>query len=153
MKKIIGIDPGIKGVAIVIDRHTTVLDVINFPTASDSLFQSKPDALALYNKLSRHAEESIAVIEKVGAMPTDARSSLWSFAENHGVWISCLAIAGIPIVSRVSPVHWKAHYRLIKKPKNESKAKALELGFKAKNHNEADAFLIACYYRFLMPEP
>lgn len=153
MTKIIGIDPGIKGVAVVIDRHKKVLDVIHFPVNAGSLFQSKPDAYTLYDRLTLHAEDSIAVIEKVGAMPSDARSSLWSFAENHGVWISCLAIAGIPIVARISPVHWKAHYRLIKKPKIASKAKALELGFKAKNHNEADAFLIACYYRFLMPEP
>lgn len=97
----IGIDPGAKGALVAIK---------NGKVFYKSVF-SKDIYRHVVSSCSK-IDKTVAVVEKVHAMPSQGVTSMFSFGENFG-WIQGLLDAyGIPFVL-VPPQTWKKKYGLI----------------------------------------
>lgn len=137
--RVIGIDPGKSGGLAVID-----------PTYC-SIFAMKKTEREVADWLreaGRHPHR-FAYIEKVGAMPGQGVTSMFSFGQSYGFLRGCLISLGIPF-EEVTPAKWQREFSLLKKKgetntqkKNRHKAKAQQLfpGLKI-THATADALLI-----------
>lgn len=91
----IGIDPGAKGYLVAYDARDK--GYWKVPLASDELL----------DVLTRFAElDCIAVIEKVGAMPGQGRSSIFTFGFSAGRIVGILEAMGIPY-THVTPQKWQ----------------------------------------------
>lgn len=105
----------------------------------------------LYDIRNNYGGASMALLEKVHAMPGQGVTSMFNFGMNYGMLRAFLVAAGIPFET-VTPQAWQKHFGLIRKDKTESntdkknrhKAKAQELfpGLTI-THKTADALLIA----------
>lgn len=105
-------------------------------------------SLALILNQRRPAQ---VVIEKVGAMPGQGVSSMFTFGAAYGVCIGAVCGYGAPL-AYVTPVSWKRHFRLTGKPKDAARELAIRLYPNAveflkrkKDHGLADAILLARY--------
>ena len=98
MKTYIGIDPGAKGaLAILQDGKTEVVPY---------------DPEAYITSLGRlKSAESMACVEKVGAMPGQGVTSMFSFGKNAGFIEGILQTYGIPY-QLVPPQTWKKEFQL-----------------------------------------
>ena len=139
------IDPGVNGAYAILDWEGRFIKADELPR-----FDKLVDAVALGNIFGSYAPERV-VIEKVGAMPGQGVTSMFTFGAAYGVAIGVAGGAGVPIVF-VSPAKWKAHFRLVGKPKDASRELAIRLFPKAapsltlkKHHGRADALLLARY--------
>ena len=99
---------------------------------------------------------SIAVIEKVHAMPGNAAKAMFTFGENYGHLKMALTAADIRIVEIVLPSRWQKELGIVRRKKNESKsqwknrlkAKAQQLFPSLKiTLDTSDAILICEYCR------
>lgn len=104
----IGIDPGKSGAYAWIWGDT----VTAYPW-DDELFISEMRSLAASGEYLK------AVVEKVGAMPGQGVTSMFSFGKSAGYIEGVLAALGIPY-QLVPPVRWKREYSLIGKDKRAS---------------------------------
>jgi len=140
---IIGIDPGQKGAAALIDSNGIIIDIARF----DKLTQADiADALSEWTMDTETGY--FAYLEKVHAMPKQGVSSTFKFGTNFGFLIGCLTALKIPF-EFVTPNTWqKALSCQSKGDKNVTKTKAQQL-FPEHNiiHTIADALLIAEYGR------
>jgi len=104
----IGIDPGAKGAyAWIWDGKTTV-----HPWQSEDFVQDM-------HMLSLCDDRSIAAVEKVGAMPGQGVTSMFSFGQSFGFILGVLTAFGIPY-QLVPPRKWKAEFGLINTEKQDS---------------------------------
>jgi crossover junction endodeoxyribonuclease RuvC len=141
--KILSIDPGLNGAWAVLGHGGEYVDMGELPR-----FQKLVSAVELGAIFRMHQPES-CVIEKVGAMPGQGVTSVFTFGCAYGV---CIGVAGgsdTPLAF-VSPGRWKAHFRLTGKPKDASRELAIRLhpGLARslalkKHHGRADALLLA----------
>ena len=116
MATIIGIDPGKSGAIacmyIKFDPHdmrtSTITKVCKCPL----------DALTMAEEIRSYAINShpICYMEKVNAWPGQGVKSVWTFAENYGMWKGILAALEIPLIL-VSPQKWQKHYGVMPKVK------------------------------------
>lgn len=90
-----------------------------------------------------------AYIEKVGAMPGQGVSSMFSFGHATGALEGCVAAMGIPL-THLSPQAWKKKFGLVGADKDAPRAKAAlrypnekVFTFKGKGQAVADALFIA----------
>jgi hypothetical protein len=90
-----GIDPGQKGYIVVYD--TSKRQYYKEPLASETLV----DFLEQFAHL-----DCMAVIEKVGAMPGQGRTSIFTFGYNAGRVVGILEAMGIPY-THVTPQKWQ----------------------------------------------
>ena len=148
---ILGIDPGLTG-AIVCLRSHEVLSCHDMPVEAGVGRRRRVCAPALAHLLTslieRYQPDAVA-IEQVSARPDQGVSSMFSFGRSLGVLEGAVAVLGLEMTYH-SPVSWKRRYGLTGRPKDASRAKALELYPKAvpwlrrkKDHGRADAILIA----------
>lgn len=94
---------------------------------------------------------TVAVLEKVGGRPRQKGGHTFGFAD--GALETAFRAAGIP-TQRVTPQRWKAHFGLIGKTKDDSRALAT-LHFPAasasfervKDDGRAESALLALYAR------
>ena len=100
MKTYIGIDPGAKGaLALLRDGETEVVSY-------------DPERyIAALGRLK--SAESVACVEKVGAMPGQGVTSMFSFGKNAGFIEGILQTYGIPY-QLVPPQTWKKEFQLHK---------------------------------------
>jgi Holliday junction resolvasome RuvABC endonuclease subunit len=141
--KILSIDPGLNGAYAILGHRGEYLEMGELPR-----FQKLVSAAELGVIFRMHRPET-CVIEKVGAMPKQGVSSTFTFGCAYGV---CIGVAGgsdTPIAF-VTPGRWKAHFRLVGKPKDASRELAIRLypdlaqSFALKKHHgRADALLLA----------
>ncbi len=151
MNIIIGIDPGITGAFAVLEAETlNLLDVQDLPTLTQNKKQ-KINGVRLTNQLLqwKNTDHSVAMcyLENVHAMPKQGVTSMFNMGRNLGVIEGVIGALSLPI-THVPPVVWKRRARLIKKEKDESRTRAIELYPEAplarkKDHNRAEAILIA----------
>lgn len=148
---VLGIDPGLTG-AIVCLRAHEVLICHDMPIEVGTGKRRRVSAPALVHLLSglieRYQPAAVAV-EQVSARPNEGVVSSFSFGRSLGVLEGAVAALGLEITYH-SPASWKRRYGLAGRPKDASRAKALELYPKAvpwlkrkKDHGRADAILIA----------
>jgi crossover junction endodeoxyribonuclease RuvC len=99
---IIAIDPGLKGAIATLYKGG--IEVMPMPLAGKTLDLATIAELFRYTQ--GNSEKTIAVIEKVGAMPGQGVSSTFSFGCGYGQIQGILAGLGIPF-ELVLPQAWK----------------------------------------------
>ena len=142
---ILGIDPGLSGgIAIISGSQIELLETI--PTEKKTGFiKRQVDAQKLSNIL-RVYPDLICYLEKVASRPGQGVSSVFSFGDTYGTIRGVLGALNIPIYY-VSPQRWKKELKISSKEDSLKASFDLFLGlkFKKKDHNIAEALLIAYY--------
>ena len=158
---VVGIDPGKTGAIAWIERDGTV----GLMDMQDNPYGQAGDVISLLLRLhSTHNDYVTVWIEKVSAMPKQGVSSTFSFGTSYGAVIGGVAGAsacGVIVTLRyVTPRKWwqavKSAGALAKRGKTISKEDKLSLARelfpqladmlkRKKDHNRADALLIAYY--------
>ena len=147
--RVIGIDPGASG-AIALLVSGVLVSVHDMPTVTVERNKSQkrqvcPAGLSLLmQQLSPHK----AIVEKVGAMPGQGVSSMFSFGRSVGIIEGVLAARQIP-VTFVTPQSWQKQSGAAK-GKDGSRQRVMELFpsqahlfARVKDDGRADAVLIA----------
>jgi hypothetical protein len=142
----IGIDPGLEG-AIAIWRPEISYEAVDMPLVAKSLYAPKIIAL-LSNNLDQ--KETICCLEKSQSMPGQGVASSHKIGVNYGVLLGILYTLGFAFLE-VSPSVWKRALGL-SSDKSLSIKKASELfplwtATRKKDHNQAEALLLAWYLR------
>ncbi len=148
---ILGIDPGLGGALALFNLNSQRLEVAtDMPiTASTRRKRSKEiDIDAVLQFLSLYENQIVlAVVEKVGAAPTDGVVGAFSFGFGTGLIHACLHFHKIPIVPAVPSV-WKPSMGL-SSDKDESRALATKkfperrhCFLRKKDHGRAEAALL-----------
>jgi len=114
----IGIDPGKKGGVAVIrvtvegDPHVDV-----YPWDDDVFVRE----MARWSNdfIAQEGGGMVAAVEKVGAMPGQGVTSMFSFGQSYGFVLGVLTAFGIPY-QLVPPRKWKAEYGLLNTQKQAS---------------------------------
>ena len=103
-----------------------------------------------FKSIIRHVRPTVAVVEKVNAMPKQGVSSSFRFGMGYGMLLAVLACEAIPVVD-VAPGVWKKHFRL---DADKEKARALAIkrfpnaDLKRKiDAGKAEALLMALWWR------
>ena len=142
-KVYIGIDPGKSGGLCVIED-----DFIRAYACPDNV---KDMALLFAMAISVNKTKTVvAYIEKVWARPTDAKGSIWKFAENYGSWKGIAGAYEIDLIAG-APQVWIKYYNTPKLDKTRrkrylrDKARAMYPSLKKVTLKTADAILIAAY--------
>jgi len=151
---ILGIDPGLNGALAFYTTDTGTLIIADMPTVEvernkKTKREVSPHGIAdLFYEIKPNA----AFIERVGAMPGQGVSSVFSFGRSTGVIEGVLAMRGIP-TTLVMPQRWQKVCD-VRGGKDGSRERAMQIfpnqseEFKLKKHDgRADAALIA-YYGF-----
>ena len=146
--RFIGVDPGMSGAIVVIDALGELLDYCLCPkTVVGKSNRVDTPTLAAFLRSQPNIEG--AYIEKVGAMPGQGVSSMFSFGHAAGVAEGCVAAMGIPI-THLTPQRWKKRYGFQGADKDAPRSKAAlryphadVLQLKGKGQAVADAVFIA----------
>jgi hypothetical protein len=142
---IIGVDPGLSGaIAFYFPSQPMRVAVHDMPLADGEV------CAPLLAEMIVDYQPSLAVIERVGAMPGQGVVSMFNFGRAYGDVRGVVGALAIP-VHYVTPQKWKKHYQL-SSDKEECRGRALQLfpacadHFKRKkDHGKAEAALIAKY--------
>lgn len=146
MKYTIGIDPGCTGALVVLcDGEPIEWEAMpTFKMGEKTRVNGAGVAAFLENFRSGHC-----YIEKVGAMPGQGVTSMFTFGHAAGVVEGVVSALDIPY-TLVTPQEWKKRAGLIKAEKDESRLRCVQLypqitdlHKKAKGQAIADAILIA----------
>lgn len=150
MRVVIGIDPGVNGaIAMLRASDGSLVHLDDVPVVK---YKRKELHLAAYLDLVQSYDVVSACIEKVTATATGGVSSAFTFGGTFIAPQCFLLSAGIPY-DLVTPNTWKKAFGLYKVDKDASRQTATrfypdavaQLKFK-KDHNKADALLIARYH-------
>jgi Holliday junction resolvasome RuvABC endonuclease subunit len=142
----LGIDPGLHG-ALAWAKDGRILAVEDVPVLVEG--RQKAIDAAWLAALLRGNKPDQAVIEQVGARPTDAKASAFAFGRITGALEALVMAEGIPL-HRVAPVTWRRWAGLAPgAEKNASITAALRLCPSARpfltRHDRADAVLMALW--------
>lgn len=148
MNYAIGIDPGSSG-AMVVLADGEPIEWEMMPTVK--LGEKTRVNGAAVAQFLQHYPGAHVFLEKVGAMPGQGVSSMFTFGHAAGVVEGVVAALGIPY-TLVTPQSWKKRAGLLKSEKDASRARCVqlypsikELHQKGKGQAIADAILIARY--------
>ena len=145
MTIIMGIDPGISGaVAFYFPMVPARISVDDVPVAGGEINGYE---LARLIKIHR---PTLAVVEKVGAMPGNGGVSMFNFGRAYGDVRGVISALDVPM-HFVTPQKWKKHFGLTS-DKEQSRLRAIRTfpavadSFKLKKHDgRAEAALLALY--------
>ncbi|MFW4884437.1 hypothetical protein ACOAOW_11510 [Pseudomonas aeruginosa] len=147
---IIGIDPGCTGAIVVLQDDFSYVASLAMPTTkigTKSRVNGAAIAAFLLDEVS--SKPAHAYLEKVGAMPGQGVSSMFTFGHAAGVVEGILQGLGIPY-TLVTPQSWKKRAGLIGSDKDAARSRAIqlyptlrELDTKCRGQAIADAILIA----------
>ena len=135
----LGVDPGKTGGIALIEEGGVNPIAFGMP-------ETEKDISDIF--LTHGSRVKIAIIEKVGAMPGQGVSSMFSFGKIYGFLRGMLTAHEIPF-EEVQPAEWQKSLKCLSKgDKNVTKQKAQQLfpGLKI-THKTADALLIAEFCR------
>lgn len=152
--RVLAIDPGITGAWAYVDDGEVVIDDLEV-TSIGVTNQIVPHALATVIRLYN---PGVVVLEQNGVMPSNGSKANYSMGLSMGIITGVVGTLSYPLV-RMRPQEWKPLVGLASvkgtttQRKEASRQRALEilgtheaLALK-KNHDRADAFLIAEAYR------
>ena len=145
MTCILGLDPGVSGaIAFIFSDDPNRVAVEDVPVVAGEI-----SAALLADRIKAFGP-SIAMIERVSAMPGQGVSSMFGFGVSFGQARGVIGALNIPL-HYVTPAKWKKHFRL-SSDKEEARKLALHLfpscstSFaRKKDHGRAEAALIARY--------
>jgi crossover junction endodeoxyribonuclease RuvC len=142
---VLGIDPGISGAYAFYWPNRDMVAVEDAPIIDGNI-----DAANMASAIDI-MHPSVAIIERVSAMPKQGVSSTFKFGVAYGVVQGIVAAHQIPI-HFVTPTTWKKHFNL-SPDKEQSRARAIhlwprqaEMFKRKKDHGRAEAALLARYY-------
>lgn len=148
MSLILAIDPGLTGAIAFYDPSLpTQVTVHDMPVVDGEV---EPNALIA---LIRTAKPSLAIIERVGPMPTDSRVSAFRFGASYAAGKVAVAVCGVPY-HLVTPAAWKRSLKLGGGAEGKEQSRALALQWfpgsaalfaRKKDHGRAEASLLARY--------
>ncbi len=147
---IMGVDPGLSGaVAFYFPRHPHLIAAEDMPAVAGEV-----DVATLAQRV-RQMAPTVAIVERVGAMPKQGVASTFRFGVSYGAVRGVIAAAGVPM-HLVTPGRWKKHFRL---PADKEAARALALRLwptsehfaRKKDHGRAEAALIARWAAEILP--
>lgn len=147
MTKYVGIDPGLTGAIVCIDSALNLVSVDDMPMDSKKYY----DILKCYDLLRDDSQTVVAI-----ALENTKR---WSkLAQGYGILyaLSTLAMNKPPML--VTPTTWQKHFKIKKADKNVSlklvrnRWPHSDRFTRAKDHDRAEAALIAWYLRDKMEE-
>jgi hypothetical protein len=148
---IVGIDPGIKGAAAVIDNAGKMADVIDLPTLKVNGDRREIDTVALFEWLRRQVKPRRIIIEHVHSMPHDGHVGAFRFGMAFGM-IRAICARVTPDIELVAPAVWREYFDLIGKDKEASRLMAIRLFpdmfdklTRKMDHQRAEAMLIAWF--------
>lgn len=110
-----GIDPGIKGAVSFLDDSSGQIFAFRLPVTKDKEIDG-----GRLKKLFDKFPCEYGVLEKVGAMPRQGVTSMFSFGKTYGILMGCLQIVGVPF-DRATPQTWQKFFKLIKPGEGRSK--------------------------------
>jgi len=142
---ILGIDPGLDGGLAIIDGSAIEL-LETIPTQTKGGFiKRQVDAQKLSNIL-RVYPDLVCYLEGVASRPGQGVASVFSFGDTYGAIRGVLGALNIPVYT-VSPSKWKKALEVSSKEDSLKASKDLfpSVQFKKKDHNIAEALLIAYY--------
>lgn len=124
----IGIDPGLSGAIAVFNLETGHLSILDMPVVEVVRNNKKKRELSpamLANILKLVDKPATAVVERVGAMPGQGVSSVFSFGRSLGTIEGALAALQIPM-TLVPPQQWQKACA-VRGGKDGSRQRAAEL--------------------------
>lgn len=143
---VVAIDPGLTGAVVFLDASGSIIGHMPMPTYKIGK-SSRVNPAALSDAI-RSLQPSHAYIEKVGAMPGQGVSSMFSFGHSAGVVDGIVAGLGIPM-THITPQAWKKHSGLVGTEKDAARSRAIQLypseralDLKGKGQALADAIFI-----------
>jgi crossover junction endodeoxyribonuclease RuvC len=146
----IGIDPGLTG-AVGVLRDGVYVSVLDMPTVAKGVGSVKREVdpaglMTMMKSFILPDEYTALVLEKVGAMPGQGVSSVFSLGDSYGSARTACASTGCEL-HQVSPVTWKKYFKLTS-DKELSRALAIRLfplaPLNLKKHDgRAEALLLA----------
>ena len=137
-KKYLAIDPGKSGGIAILSEDS--VEAYKCPPTFKEMAE-------LIKKISKN-NSFICVLEKVHAFPTDARSSLFKFGTNYGVWMGILESNNIEY-ELVMPKKWQHDFHLPKE-KRERKQELKKIAkcfYEKTTLYTADAICMAVWRR------
>lgn len=153
MNLILGVDPGLSGALALYDvRGQAVAEIIDMPTIEAGTGSKRVvDEAALAVWVDSHAKRiKHAFVEKVGAMPGQGVTSMFSFGCSYGILRGIIAANMIPMTF-VTPQKWKKALG-VPAAKDGARARASQLlpasagrWARGKDDGRAEAALIALY--------
>lgn len=154
MQLVLGIDPGVTGALVLLDRDTgACVDHCLMPTLKVGS-STRLNGAALAAWLQKYPDIGHAYLEKVQAMPGSGTRKMgatgaFTFGHAAGYVEGVVSGAGIPL-TLVTPQSWKKQAGLIGQDKDAARSRAIQLypqlrvlDTKAKGQAVADALLIA----------
>lgn len=171
VKFYIGIDPGLSGVlAVLIEKPDARLEITTHtvPTMHVAKKSGKgkvhrynlPSMFGLVNQFK--GARVIAGLEELSGRPGQSSQSVFGMGRGFGIWEAFLSAAQIPMVP-IPPQTWKKALGVMGKAGQDDASRKAESVLKAqqlfpwvdfplvKDHNKADAVLIAEYVRRTNP--
>lgn len=155
--RILGIDPGVTG-ALAVWEEGKIASFLDMPTTSHTT-STEIDGRILWEHLTwLQAMQPVdhGFLEETHAMPKTGSQGNYSQGMAKGVIVTALRCASVPF-TRVTPAAWKAKSGLRGKDKPAALFLARELFpdraddlKRAKDHNRAEAMLIARYGSWMM---
>lgn len=157
--KVLGIDPGKKGAAVLLDNNGRIITIWDTPTLTIGK-KVVYDTAAMADIVQSVADGAFtnpvhAAIEKVGAMPGQGVTSMFEFGLGYGLWQGLIAACRVP-VSFYTPQTWKKTVLAGMPPgKGASRVRAKQLwptceGFgRSKDDGRAEAALIAHHHQLV----
>ena len=142
---IIGCDPGLDGgIAILSGSHIELLETI--PTEKKTGFIKRQVDAQKLSIILRVYPELVCYLEGVASRPGQGVASVFSFGDTYGAIRGVLGALNIPVYT-VSPSKWKKALEVSSKEDSLKASKDLfpSVQFKKKDHNIAEALLIAYY--------
>jgi crossover junction endodeoxyribonuclease RuvC len=149
---IMGIDPGLSGAVAIYDTSTGDVGIEDMPTVEvvrGGKRKSEISPQALSDVIAKGYAGS-AFLERVGAMPGQGVTSMFSFGRSVGMVEGVLAALSIP-VTIVPPQTWRRRVA-VREGKDGSRERAMQLFprqaamfARKKDDGRADAALIAYY--------
>jgi crossover junction endodeoxyribonuclease RuvC len=148
--RVLGVDPGLTGAFAIIETSLDLLLVWDMPVALSGTGTRKEVVPVFVADIVRDNQPiDVCFIERVGAMPKQGVSSVFSFGRSYGVVLGVLGALRVP-VHLVPPADWK---RTMKLGQDKSAARAMAVRMfpdsahyfqRVRDHDRAEATLIAC---------
>lgn len=149
----IGIDPGLSGAIAFLDTekgHLSIMDMPTFEVKRNNKTKREVSPVGVAAAMGLAEKVSRAVLERVGAMPGQGVTSVFSFGRSVGIIEGVLATMLIP-VDIVTPQAWQKAAG-VRGGKDGSRLRACELFpnyaelfARKKDDGRADAALMAWY--------
>ena len=149
----IGIDPGLSGAIAFLDTekgHLSIIDMPTFEVKRNNKTKREVSPVGVAVAMGLAEKVSRAVLERVGAMPGQGVTSVFSFGRSVGIIEGVLATMLIP-VDIVTPQAWQKAAG-VRGGKDGSRMRAselfpnyAELFARKKDDGRADAALMAWY--------